>query len=405
MFQLPLQSNLDSLKVDYAQVACFVMMITGYELVSFLPELLGMEESKPLSVGYRGINLLIYTYVIFKNRVHLSYGHLVVHVFFFIYGLKMLLAFVTEPYIFPKEKITELWTFFFFISWLQFYAFCTEFNVKTLQKIKEILFIFLMIFCISSLVYNATVLSGIQEREARVDANKVLNTITLGYRAAILVIVSLHLFGKKMLWKILATSGVIIGMLLIFLAASRGPLIALVLGLIMNAIFSRKVKNLLYFLIGVSLTIAVAMYVPQTKDYTSLLLERILETGYNKNDSDIVRANLVRESWKMFMKNPILGDLPLIRSDGTGYPHNHIIESLQSTGLIGGIFYIIIFVMNIYFVIKYMYLKEIQWVIVLHIMNIVAVLTSGSIYMAISFWALTGWIINVPKFYLLKKTE
>jgi len=164
----------------------------------------------------------------------------------------------------------------------------------------------------------------------------------------------------------------LIGMALLVVGASRGPLIAILFThfLITLHLIKTRFKSLrlwaslsvvlLVFIIGV-----IKFIVPNIKQI--FLFDRVTKSVETGEGLD-ARATQWSTAWAQFLDNPIAGD-SIIEKSLNFYPHNLILEILMSTGIIGGFcFFILLFKsINNYFVVKDVHGRFIIYVMVLYL--------------------------------------
>lgn len=165
-----------------------------------------------------------------------------------------------------------------------------------------------------------------------------VNSITLGHIASSLIIAVLAtswLRGK--VWIGLKLAGVGAGLVCIVLSASKGAFLALLMSLVFLVavkVRSGKVATLLF------LTSVAVLAVVVDWDYRDLpLWERVV--NMRSDASTTIRLQLYADAYQQFLDNPVLGSAYVERNSGT-YPHNLILESFMSLGIVGGVLFIIL---------------------------------------------------------------
>lgn len=241
-----------------------------------------------------------------------------------------------------------------------------------------------------------------------------LNPISLGQYASSLSLVSLFLWLKAKdifaprLQPILTVASIIttiIGTIGVFLSGSRGPLISLAICFLVLLFYSQKLNlksflRLTLFIICVSLAFSFAL--EKSTGFIDRLFqlnEELSSTGSARHYYS--RKNLYSIAFQTIDKNLFLGfgaELP----DQLGYPHNLILESFLSTGLIGGSIFVFLL---IYFTVQSLLIlspksksSEWGWLGILFIQYLISGLFSGSIYSSSILWYLMFSIMVISNF-------
>lgn len=168
-----------------------------------------------------------------------------------------------------------------------------------------------------------------------------LNAISLGHVAALCVLLGVFFFSQLRFtrWYLVKLIAVLtvstIGLFVVFLTGSRGAQIALLVSLLyflLSQNFGLVVK-IVAISIPASLFLAPAA-MGYLKDFDVGAISRILNI-LNQNDAALSsRVVSYNSALEVFYDNPILGRTITEPVFGF-YPHNILIESLMSTGLVG----------------------------------------------------------------------
>jgi O-antigen ligase len=116
---------------------------------------------------------------------------------------------------------------------------------------------------------------------------------------------------------------------LLYLSASRGPLIALALCVGLYTL-NLRLWPLLLLMVGIAFFVVDAAPIVDGES----LFDRVRITGESGEYSTTSRLDLIGVAWSEFLDHPIFGSgysLPLFG----GYPHNIIVESGMALGLVG----------------------------------------------------------------------
>jgi len=159
-----------------------------------------------------------------------------------------------------------------------------------------------------------------------------LNPITLGHTAATTILTAVigWQYWKSHFWRLASLVPVACAASILFLAASRGPLIAFG---ICFSFYSIAKKQWILLAIMVGSLLVVVNSAPIFDGET--LFERIRISGIQPEDSASLRITFMTTAWEEFLDNPLFGSgysLPVVG----GYPHNVIVEAAMALG-IGGL--------------------------------------------------------------------
>lgn len=235
----------------------------------------------------------------------------------------------------------------------------------------------------------------------RFDANSTVNTINYGQMGCAMSIVAFYgLINKPFKYsRVIYPLLFLLGIISIMKAGSRSPVVVL-LAVIVFYYFA--VSGLLkgIVLIGFSailLFFSIDLLIELSEAVGSGIVERLLsaiETG-ETSGRDAIYANAI----DLFQKSPVFGDFYLI-STGIGkggYPHNFFIEAFMTTGLIGGIPFVIMIIICSVKSFKFLKMRhESSWVILLFMQILVYGMFSSSLFSSQDFWALSFFILSMP---------
>ena len=317
-----------------------VLVLIGSDMLSMVGSIASFNI-QPLmwmiNILIAGLAMIIITKGIVKNYKVFNIGWP-----FFIYFSMFLIRMVFDLY-FREVEISTSYSrtsyliYFLGLSFLFSYSFC---------YIKEIDFSFLsktfyislfMLLCLS-IVYNS-VLKLDEASTLRSHGAANIGALSYGQLGVSFFLMSLHYFTikQKNIYKLLYIGGMALGLLIVFLASSRSPLVSLILCTITYLLIQRgAIKGLFIFLL---LSLPIYFFWDDIlilmSNFHSSFIQRVLSAleGGDSSGRDIIFA----QGLKQFKENPIFGSSFLIEQGifrGI-YPHNLILESLMATGLIG----------------------------------------------------------------------
>jgi O-Antigen ligase len=402
-----------SLKTFFNAVS-FSIILFGYALVAVLVS--GIGQSQALTIPYRILVLSISFYFIyikffkknndliekfldsktyFKSRETIRIFPLVA-VFCVMYSFRFFNDVYGKKLYFGNDQY--YFSFLFLISWIPSISFLTI----DMSKPKE----YLHIAQLTLISFGLLMLSRLSVLQASIAytaqgrlSSEALNPISLGYYSGSLILISVYIILKSkdnsniLLTRILPFASLPLGLYFLLAAASRGPLLSTIICLMIMFISSGK--KLLY--VGIP-SVMIGFYL--IVDFILPLLgkggsnlDRLVSTNDPSAESrgDLVSISLQKfgENWH----NTFFGygvELPKY-----GYPHNIVVESFLSTGIVGGcIFSLICLVVLLRAVDLVMCRDPWSWVGIFYIQVFIMALVSGSIYAASAFWYLL-FAVNV----------
>ncbi|KFF18045.1 O-antigen ligase family protein [Chryseobacterium sp. JM1] len=383
-------------KSNKLQVFFLTLMLYGYELISFLPDLLKIE-SRPISIALRVVVMMAGLLVIFKNRMKFTRVHFLLFFFWFLYLLRLLYdTAITSKNI--MSPINDYWSFSLLII-VSMLACATKFSEKTLLDVKNYVLILLFIVNIWGL-YNNIVNPQIVPEDllVRVDGNGSLNTVSFGKTSSVLFFlcfISLLKY-KKNLLTIIYIIGMILGLYNVFMAGSRGPLVQLIAVLVFFTALNIRQVKLKYVIISLIIGITLLSFFPSYFEISKLVFQRLGETGYSANENDQYRATLLKSAWDQFLDNPFFGD-SIETKIGNTYPHNIVFESFMAMGIVGGLLSIILYILNLIYGIKLLRVFAYSLFGAILIMDTVGSISAGSIVNFLLIWPVFSLAINLSK--------
>lgn len=171
-----------------------------------------------------------------------------------------------------------------------------------------------------------------------------------------------------------------------FLGASRGSIFSLVVPfIVMLALKENLATKLKIAFTGIVTMIALILL---SEQFGGGVFDRFtgISSGIETNDSSSVRIFLWRQSLREFMEFPIFGyGFDLVRYNI--YPHNILLESLQSVGIVGSIpFFALLFITFKKTVKIFKFAPQYSWIGIIFIQAFMQNMFSGSIYFAGWLW-------------------
>ena len=206
----------------------------------------------------------------------------------------------------------------------------------------------------------------------------------------ILLAVSNYLFQRDKTHFLIKYFAIPLGLLLVILGGSRGPLVSMLLVLIfIYFIFLNKNKLkskviLRQIIISISL-LYVLFFVYQMFSEQIGLFDRFSQLNDNAS-IDLGRSEHWSAAINQFMDNPFLGD-QIFDKHLWIYPHNLIIEAFMALGVVGGLLFLYLIISNL---LKYSSIVKHQIktlpILLLFMLYLMFGMSSGGLYNSTEFW-------------------
>ena len=375
-------------------------------LVTFIPDILGLPASL-ITYGLWAIKSYTAFWLVYK------YGKKLYDLNF----NEKLFVFVATIY-FINIFIDLFWQYFpigignpidllgFFLSILIAFAF----RYDPIFCSKKSFYIFLITLSLGLFIAFFIAKESPEPYVGRYDANSTVNTINYGQMGCALCLVVIYGFlnmpfkYSKTIYSFLF----LLGILSIMKAGSRSPIVVLAFvsifyffansGFVKGLIFIGVSAVVLYFSTGFLIELSEAV--------GSGIVTRIIsavETG-ETSGRDAIYINAIGH----FLDSPIFGDYYLISSGlAKGYyPHNFIIEAFMTTGIVGGIPFVIMIIITLIRSFRLLKSKHMSgWIVLLYLQILIFGMFSSSLYSSQDFWALSFFILSMPASTLNKKRK
>jgi O-antigen ligase len=223
----------------------------------------------------------------------------------------------------------------------------------------------------------------------------IINPITIGQNGGILIIFTYYFLinlKKKLFNLLLLFCLFLLGVVNLFLGASRGPTLFVIIILFIISIFNLckekiNLKKLFVSILIITVIIStIGFFFKNNNRDEIVLINRFLdlkETATNTSQDE--RGLIYQTAWKQFLENPIIGD-KFIENTSKWYPHNIMLESLMSTGIIGTSMFLI-YIISFIFSFRSLYQKnELLLIYFVGLYYFLCCLTSGSLWNSIEIW-------------------
>ncbi len=332
--------------------AFVLLSIIGYPLAVtlFLPQISEVYLTQTVTYPYRAIVLLLAILIIITSptekvnvrtpRIAIAYS-----IFMLIYFTRILFdIYVRNIYIMPGYKtVIVQYIFLSLIPSLWASMRCALYI--DYNKLNKYL-VFAALLLLALLFYNQSSLFAIEYNEMeRANAGAALNTIGLGHAAlSIIIIVFFSINQKKTfshLFKYFYLIAIFLAFVVLLRAASRGPLISLVLLFFFYIFSSTKYK-----FIGICLSIITFTFIYLNlisivrflSSISPVMGQRLAASIYEEDSSG--RNELLENAFDLIEKNPIFGEQFI--TDFGIYSHNSIVDVTMALGVLGGLVFVFI---------------------------------------------------------------
>lgn len=326
-----------------------ILLIVGFLFIGTVPKILGLSENS-LAVQYRivvlGLSLFFISSAIFTKRIYKINlkPALLFFVFWVFYSIRVINDLYINPIgLFPETSPSEYLQFAFGVTLIPSISLLLIVQTYKIDITWILKWLYIVLLLTLSIALNFRAGSEISGRSSG-ELN--IGIILFGHYGATLAILSVYRLAREktnLTSKVFYIFGFIIGFVGIFVSASKGPFVALILVLVLFFIlWYGSVKSafiIAFFAILLSLYyIEIVSFLNQY--FNSNFLDRLLYTV--EVGEDEARGSLLSVAFNEFVENPFFGNAMLIQKDGiTGsYPHNIIVEAFMATGFFGGMVFV-----------------------------------------------------------------
>ena len=376
-------------------------------IATFIPDVLGINVLF-IKYSYWFIKVLLACLIISDdkrplfhvNRLELAYISLV-----FIYAVVIFI----DVFVAPDQTLSRSDTFFL-SGVTDFVGFCLgvviAFSFRydpAYHSEKSFLFFWISLTIALILSYFLSFVSfDLDVANGRYDANTTINSIMYGQTGCAMALISILGLVNNRKWTLRALFifTFILGMVSIGKAGSRSPII--VLGTVTIFYFIARVGIYKSILIVASVVSLIIVFINQIIAFLgsigSSLTARLASMIFEKDTSG--RDGIYANAWSLIKESPFLGSYYLIRNGAGagGYPHNFLLEVFLTTGLVGGIPFVILLLIGIYRSFKLIQSKhEASWIVVLYLQIVVYGMFSTGLYTSQDFWVLLFFVISMDK--------
>ncbi|MEE4001067.1 O-antigen ligase family protein [Tenacibaculum sp. FZY0031] len=384
-----------------------IILIIGFLFIGTIPKLIGGSEES-LSVQFRIVVLMLSLFfiisTIFSRRINKVYlaPFLFFIIFWFIYSLRLIHDLYIDPIkLYTDTPSSRYAQFAFGVTLVPSVALLIVIQAYkiNISKILSRLYYILLIILSIALYFRAGA-----DLQGRTTGDLNVGILLFGQFGATLSILSVYRFMKEkrnLKNNLLHFFGFIIGVSSIFVSASKSPFLALiVVVLLLLFLWYGSIKSVFLILIigGVLGAYFVDIALFLNNYFKSNFLERLfyaIEVG-----GDNAREIIVSTAFNEFIDNPFFGNAFLIQNPKLvgSYPHNLVVESLMSTGILGGGVFIIWVIKSLresFRVIRKH--SDLTWVALLFLQYFIFGMFSKNLYSSDLFWFFSIILISAKQ--------
>jgi hypothetical protein len=381
------------------------LVVAGYALVSALPLLLD-TSSRAVSVPYRAVVALIGVWLIVRalqrRALYAGLFWAPFGLFWLLYSLRLLL----DIQIMPKAlqgSLTDYVIFAFGICLIPAIAFMQTPGTATIRRAYQFVLAMTAAACLTTLLLSVRAILSGDALAAWFTIGRLgtdtLNPILLGHLGVTLAILSFvglfRLFAVPAIPRLLLAALAALGLVTAAVAASRGPLVALAAVVGIMALSARSARQRLRALIAIILIGGIgyptAVLVEERLGFG--IITRTITAGGDLDESGGHRFILVRDAWRQFMNEPVIGSSLEERNSGS-YPHNPVVESFMATGVFGGLAFLALVAGSLRSGVWLLRnAPHHGWVALLHVQALVGASFSGSLWASDFMWCFTAAVL------------
>jgi hypothetical protein len=319
------------------RVALFLraLVIVGYPTIGVIVSLIG-QPSTVLSIPYRVAVLLLAIYVILQSLSSRRRGRIdgLLMVFLVAYSLRL-----TYDWLFGGIPSADTSLQFFIVAVVVPSIACSlagtdSFSDEVFAKVVLPMGLFTLIMAywtyLLGLGFNPWVDQGGETTRLAFQA---LNPISLGNVGVTCMISGIYLIyqrGIGRLTRIMSLFGVCLGIFIVIVANSRGPILGGILVLVW--FLSSRIRTFLF--LPLLLPLLPFLIFSENPLILNVLERFTMDVRLDEAAQGRLRSQYA--AWNAFLESPIIGKFSLDPAMGIGfYPHNVIMESAMALGVVG----------------------------------------------------------------------
>jgi O-antigen ligase len=375
------------------QALLFALSLAGYPLIAILPTFFNIDTQR-ITIPYRAFVLFVSAVAIFilvRNRTKIFKSKFWFYflTFWCLYGCRLFYELVLADNML-RFKPEEYLLFTFGITLLPAIVFAFPTNAATLKLARQLTFVIAVSALVGNLAvgWEAIFTSGFSRFNT-----EALNPVSFAVLGSLTILIGLTNIladpqptGRSIILKNMIRTtyfmGIGLGLVVIFVSGSRGPLLATgaCAAIMLGVSLRENIRNAVV-VVPIAFIATIVMVIFGTEAITTgTLFARFRSFATLEDQSDTDRLDLWQGALSQFLESPMLGS-GLEEQSFLYYPHNIPLEAFMATGIIGGICFSIILVWSLYRTFALLKLPaQYSWVAVIYLALAMMALFAGSIW-------------------------
>lgn len=381
----------------------FFLVFLGFNSVLLLGINFGMFGfTRRLSIPIR-IIIVACCILIFLLNYKKRVDYLKYFLFFsFLYFIRIFIDLMYNEFFYISYQ--ELVFYFLSFSFIPFISLSKfDFSFINFKSLYNIFLISALLFSLLSIFFYGRFIGVVTRLSTSQVGENVINPLILSYSSALIigVLLTYLLYNKtNSRVKYFSIAAIVLSLIPFFLGSSRGAIFAIFVPFIITAFTNFKFKKIFKYIFLFFILVFVLVYLDGYLG--SGLFDRLLFTAeaIETGSSSANRISIWRGSFLQFTRNVFFGD-KLNTDINNHYPHNIILEVLQTTGILGFIPFIVLVIKGFNASINiFKYFKQYSWIAVFFVQAFIQNMFSGALYSASWFWASLSIVLSLD--YYLK---
>ena len=376
----------------------FSLICFGFYFQASLMVFLNLNSSIP-SYMFRCLTVIISFFILInlpKKRSVFEIVFLLLYISLMLLYLLSIERGLMESYFDYKVDVNQVLFFLVFVVVVPSLSFVnfSNCNLDGFLKISSVMVGLTISFSVVSFLrdFDPSIITS-----GRISTEKI-NPISLGHLCVTLLVLNFGLYTcltRNYKRNILLALSSLVSLGVLMATMSRGALLAFLLLVFYIIIVKGKVRILLFTMIFGICSLILMSVIANYFDFIDFdkIFGSYAKVGSSSDQSAQIRFSSYIGALNQFSENYLLGGVIEERSTGY-YPHNIFLEILMSTGVLGGILYLMILVFTIF---KVFMLKNDSYGLVISLLFLqyfVGSMFSGSVYNNNTFWYLLICILS-----------
>lgn len=376
---------------SYLLFIIFSLSFLGYYAITLLSVNAGMGGyTRQISIPVRMIIGAALMGLLFMNykRINISHATIAYFLFASFYVARVIMDYVLGN----KHSISTTEVLFYFISFsvIPFIS-VSSFSIRKeyFPPIVNALLITAFIFSFFSFIFYRDFIGQASRVTSSRVAEDVVSPLILSYCSTFIIgVLGFYFLYNKtnLLTKTIGFLAIGFSIIPFFLGASRGSLIALFFPILLMGFSRMNYKTIVRIVVVIAMLIFGITLLDDS--FGSGLIDRFIGTSQavEEGSSSASRLLIWEISLNQFYDHPFFGD-KLKPDYSVSYPHNIIVEVLQTTGIVGFIPFLFLVISSLYYCTSiYKNHIEYSWVAVIFLQSLSQNMFSGALYTAAWLW-------------------